>query len=453
MRKNYCFIILLSLSIKINAQNNIIPNGNFESSITSDCIKGVGYGQYANNFDLEILNWKVAKHSNDKHEGFPDWLLFSVCQYAQYCNYLGGILVNSNAFVAIKADIRKCKKKSLFEGFKIKRTHEAIGVGLLDGASFTENQYYTIRYKLIPIKAINIDANGDEDHPTCINLQTDCQLRVFLTKKGYNNWNDTYGNIKQELYSANYATNSGENVYCNWIAVERTFVVDNAGMKNLILYAESGGFIIDDVEIFQKCYGDYLIQNKNYNFPLYEPNSQNGNHFSEQSSDYINAGYDVGATNTGVGNVVVKSGTAIVYTAANKITLKPGFKAENGSYFHALIDDCPNADRSRNYIDTTERMNNMDVLMSTDSVFANKDISIVPNPNNGVFKITITKNGTPIGVEEIKVFNMIGEVILETSASSNNVFTIDISGYSQGIYYIRTVNEQSEIEMKKFIKQ
>lgn len=452
MRNAYDFIILLCLclSIKINAQNNIIPNGNFESSNSSVCIKGVGNGT---DFDDDIANWKMAEHSNDAGEGWPDWLIFSDCQYAQHCNYFGGLLVNSNAFVAIKADIRKCKKKSLFSGFKLKRTHEAIAVGLLDGATFTAHQYYTIRYKLIPIKAENLDKGEDRNHPVCLNLQTDCQLRVFLTKKGYNNWNDNNGNIKQELYSANYAANSGENVYCNWIAVERTFVVDYSGMKNLILYTESGGFIIDDVEIFQKCAGDYLIQNKSYNFPLYAPDSQNGNHFSEQSSDYINAGYNVGATNTDVGNVVVKSGTAIVYTAANKITLKPGFKVENGSYFHALIDDCPNADRSRNYIDTTERMNNLDALMPSDTVFANKGISIVPNPNNGVFKITITKNGIPIGVEEIKVFNMIGEVIWETRASSNNVFTIDIGGYSQGIYYIRTVNEQSEIEMKKIIKQ
>ncbi|MCE9539264.1 MAG: T9SS type A sorting domain-containing protein [Bacteroidetes bacterium] len=454
MRKAYDFIILLylCLSIKIIAQNNIIPNGNFENSNSSVCIKGVGNGT---DFDDNIANWKMAEHSNDAGEGWPDWLLFSVCQYDQHCSYFDGLLVNSNAFVAIKADIRKCKQKTMFEGFKIKRTHEAIAVGLENGASFAADQAYTIRYKIIPIKAKNIDANGDENHPVCINLQTDCQLRVFLTKKGYNNWNDNLGNIKQELYSANYATNSGENVYCNWIAVEGTFVVDYAGMKNLILYAESGGFIIDDVEIFQKCAGDYLIQNKSYDFPLYAPNSQSGNHFSEQSGNYINAGFNVGSTTTSTGNVVVKDGTAVVYTAANKITLKPGFKAESGSYFHALIDYCPNAHRSTNNIDTTNSMNDIDddinILFLTENKIKNNGISIIPNPNSGSFTITITKNDKAISIKEIKVFDIVGKVIWETGASSNNVVNVDISDFSKGVYYLRVTNELGEVEIKKLV--
>jgi len=452
MRKAYDFIILLCLClpIKIIAQNNIIPNGNFESSNSSVCIKGVGNGTH---FDDDIANWKMAEHSNDAGEGWPDWLIFSDCQYAQHCNYLGGLLVNSNAFVAIKADIRKCKKKKLVQGFKLKRTHEAIGVGLLNNASFTANQNYTIRYKLIPIKAENIGGGEDRNHPVCINLQTDCQLRVFLSKKGHNNWDDTFGNTKQELYSANYATNAGENVYCNWIAVERTFVVNYSGMKNLILYAESGGFIIDDVEIFQKCEGDYLIQNKSYNFPLYAPDSQNGNHYSEQSSDYLNAGYNVGAANTGFGDVVVKAGTAIVYTAANKITLKPGFKAENGSYFHALIDDCSNLGRSRDYIDSIGKINNIDVLTLTEHKALRSGISIAPNPNNGTFKITITNIDNLLTIKEAIIFDLLGKIVWQKETILNNEFNVDISSQPKGIYYVKVVDESGALHVDKIINQ
>lgn len=450
MKKSSCLIFLLSLFMKINSQNNIIPNGTFENSTTSECIIGVGN---ANTFDADILNWKVAVHSNDKGEGAPDWIEYSNCGYNNYCTYFGGLLVNSNEFVVIKADIHKCEKRKYFSGFKIKRAHEAIAVGLPDGAAFTGYQDYTIRYKLIPIKAENLDRDGNYDHPVCINLQTDCQLRVFLSKKGHNNWNDTYGNIKQEIYSANYSTSLGENVFCNWVAVERTFFVNYSGMKNLILYAESGGFIIDDVEIFQKCSGDILIQNKNYNFPLYTPNSQNGNHFSEQSSDYINAGYNVGATNTGFGNVVVKNGSAIVYTAANKITLKPGFKAENGSYFHALIDDCPNADRRVDYIDTTEKIDNVYIQKLTEIAIVKKGISITPNPNNGMFKVLVSHEDGLLATKEAEVIDFLGKIVWKKENILSDEFYVDISSLPKGIYYVKVIDESGALLVDKIINQ
>ncbi len=81
------------------------------------------------------------------------------------------------------------------------------------------------------------------------------------------------------------------------------------------------------------------------------------------------------------------------------------------------------------------------------------NLVVLPNPNNGTFKVRLTKNNQAIGVKEIKVFNILGEVIWETGASENSVFTIDITSYPQGIYYIEAESEQGEIELKKIIKQ
>jgi len=78
---------------------------------------------------------------------------------------------------------------------------------------------------------------------------------------------------------------------------------------------------------------------------------------------------------------------------------------------------------------------------------------IYPNPSHGTFQISITKNNQAIGVKEIKVFNLLGEVVWETGASANNIFTIDITVYPQGIYYVHTINDQNEIEVKKIVKQ
>lgn len=83
----------------------------------------------------------------------------------------------------------------------------------------------------------------------------------------------------------------------------------------------------------------------------------------------------------------------------------------------------------------------------------NNDIIITPSPNNGTFQIAVTKNDQAIAVKEIKVFDMMGKEIWSTGPSANNTANVNISDYSQGIYYVRTVNELGEIEMKKLVKQ
>lgn len=46
-----------------------------------------------------------------------------------------------------------------------------------------------------------------------------------------------------------------------------------------------------------------------------------------------------------------------------------------------------------------------------------------------------------------------GKIIWENGPSTNSVFNIDITGYTQGIYYVKSVNEFNEMGMKKLIKQ
>ncbi len=158
---------------------------------------------------------------------------------------------------------------------------------------------------------------------------------------------------------------------------------------------------------------------------------------------------------TPTGNFTVTSNT--------KITMNQNSRASSGSYFHAYIAPACVGGALIEYSDNGD-VNNSDKIYSINSIASNSkdssqqtiktnnNINIAPNPNNGTFQLSITKNNKVIGVKEIKVFNLLGVVIWETGSSSNNVFTIDITGYPQGIYYVHTVNEQNEIEMKKFIK-
>ena len=77
------------------------------------------------------------------------------------------------------------------------------------------------------------------------------------------------------------------------------------------------------------------------------------------------------------------------------------------------------------------------------------NISVYPNPSNGVF--TISATGTKI--KEVRVMDVFGRIIIEINALSTNTFNLDISQYSQGIYYIRITNENGEIMVKKLIKE
>jgi|GEM_PF-3196022 len=81
------------------------------------------------------------------------------------------------------------------------------------------------------------------------------------------------------------------------------------------------------------------------------------------------------------------------------------------------------------------------------------NLKVSPNPNSGIFLISVTKNNQPIGVKAVKVYDMVGRIIWENNTPSGNLFNVDISGYSPGIYYVRAVNETGDIDLKKLIKE
>ncbi len=135
------------------------------------------------------------------------------------------------------------------------------------------------------------------------------------------------------------------------------------------------------------------------------------------------------------------------------VSITDGYKVDqNNNTFSAKIEDCFNCGHPQS-IAVANPSATTGKPMEIINVEKNNNIGIMPNPNNGTFSITVTKNNQAIGVKEIKVMDMIGRVVWENKATSSNVFNIDISGYSAGIYYVRAINELGEIEIKKLIKQ
>ena len=56
-------------------------------------------------------------------------------------------------------------------------------------------------------------------------------------------------------------------------------------------------------------------------------------------------------------------------------------------------------------------------------------------------------------MKAIQVYDMMGKVIWENKTPSSNTFDVDISSYSQGVYYVRAINELGDIEITKLLKQ
>jgi hypothetical protein len=83
----------------------------------------------------------------------------------------------------------------------------------------------------------------------------------------------------------------------------------------------------------------------------------------------------------------------------------------------------------------------------------NNNVTVYPNPSTGFVQLNITKKNKAIGVKEIKLVDMLGKIIWATGASNSNTFDLDITNYSQGIYYVRIINADGDIETKKLVKQ
>ncbi len=75
------------------------------------------------------------------------------------------------------------------------------------------------------------------------------------------------------------------------------------------------------------------------------------------------------------------------------------------------------------------------------------DLKISPNPTSGIF----TVNTSGIKMKEVKVMNILGEVVFRTTAANPQI-TIDMSNEANGIYFVEVRTEKG-VMRKKFIKE
>lgn len=465
MKKTLLLLLTILIQIYMEAQNNIIPNFNLEKAQPQKYPQ-CDYTTILNGIDFDIENWRVAQHNNGKGSSSPDWVETScstngLCSDADYPNGY-----NSRQLL-IKADVYKCKNN-------FKNTHEAVCVSLENNGTFTQGMNYILRYKVAPSKAVILSEANYITSQTLNDCKADlgnCHLRIFLSELGNIGWNKNNSD-KQELISANFQATAPDPLYCHYSIQERKFTANKSNFTTLVFYAESGGILFDDVEVFEECQNSYLIQNKSYAPPFYLPNSVNGiSNFTEKSSDNITAGKNI-TSNKPTGDVTINAhylsysnpqffkqkSAHVRYTAANEINLRDGFTVEHGADFAAVILPCPNnfnrlinpnTNPDPNYIIPAPLITDEDIVSDDEQTNEIFNISIFPNPNNGQFNIQLSES------EElptsISIQNILSQVILTRDVTSNNT-QVDLNEAPKGIYMV-LINYKEYTITKKIIKE
>jgi hypothetical protein len=463
--KVFFLITAILYGVLIYSQNLIIDPG-FEVGYTNcyDGIPGLGHDTQNCNycsslscqpidndltFDMESAHWKEGKHTWDKGNNYVDWVKENCSnQYIQGATnaFYYGFVPKQNHIV-IASDVQKCKNNNK------KYFHDAVRISLPNGMSLKHNTSYIIRLNLYPLRSKNYNGNDcnftDLDPASlCHEHVRQAHLRVYFAEKGP----DWYKNNSDRFLANNAVVYKYIAGPSQWEYVERRFTTPASGTyKNLILYMQSGAFAIDNVELYEECTDYILIQNKDYvNLPgAYIPEA---GYFEERTSNYIMAGNAVGAVNVYNGDVIIHPNATVTYEAANRIVLKPGFKASNGSYFRARNVPC-STNRSYFFSDTTDLFTFLNHEFYTDED-EQEDITkmlleIYPNPANNKVNVNISHENTSKKFI-LNIINSTGAWCASYNLYSGNN-TIDIQKLPLGIYLFYIQNEDNSYFVSKTI--
>ena len=78
-----------------------------------------------------------------------------------------------------------------------------------------------------------------------------------------------------------------------------------------------------------------------------------------------------------------------------------------------------------------------------------EDLNVYPNPSNGIFTVSI---GGQSGKYEIRIMNMLNQVVYEKNSEIEDKLQIDLSDQEKGVYFIKIKSSKSELT-KKIIVQ
>lgn len=165
--------------------------------------------------------------------------------------------------------------------------------------------------------------------------------------------------------------------------------------------------------------------------PIHDVNSGN--------TDIRQATIQINASN------IIDNGASAIYHAAESVVLTNGFLSKSGSNLYAYIAGCEGRIREKTQSNESAR-NNIEDFSSESKI--NSDIyNILPNPNNGVFKIIMKDTSE----QNIEILNSTGIIIYNTTLLGQMEYQINISDKPKGIYLVK-ITSGAKIYTKKIIK-
>jgi len=162
-----------------------------------------------------------------------------------------------------------------------------------------------------------------------------------------------------------------------------------------------------------------------------------------------------GNTNT----FVVKNTADININSGNSIQFLPGFKVEEGAKVSAKIisskktvDKMNNTHQQINYLKPSPYLGKITNYGINNIVEENEKacLLIYPNPSDGIFSINL-KNNNIESDSYIKVYSNLGLLLFNEKINGENIFTLNLSSYANGLYQIEII--QGEIStFSKIVK-
>lgn len=91
---------------------------------------------------------------------------------------------------------------------------------------------------------------------------------------------------------------------------------------------------------------------------------------------------------------------------------------------------------------------NVDACIGIKEHNVSSTIKIYPNPTKDKIEFILSNSSTDI---KIKILNSLGQAVLEDKRTNSNKFTLDVSNYTNGIYFVEVESNQG-ISRAKFVK-
>ena len=212
---------------------------------------------------------------------------------------------------------------------------------------------------------------------------------------------------------------------------------DHNGLDFLLLYNLYALLFPGEVENY---YGNNFsgIRNININFPLQMLNFGNGaNPALWISADQISSTSVISAYPSN--SPIVNQSGNVTFRAGNSIILEPGFMAEPGVVFEAIIAP-PLCEEATGEFHKKALAKPSEIIITTPEVqiMENPDLKITafPNPFSGELKIKVEGNYS--GPLKVKVFDMLGNQIEHREQTPiQGIITINTESLANGIYFVQ----------------